>query len=86
VAKLRCICGTVLSNVSCPNTVEGYLIKDLDMEAADGRDVCGLMDIARGVWECHACGRLGFSYPNKEDSTVKWYVPEDGKPGALCGR
>ena len=84
MGKLNCICGTQLSNVSCPNTVTGYFIKDTELEAADGRDQCGLMHLARGVWECYSCGRLAFCYPNKEDATVKWYLPEDGKAGGLC--
>jgi len=83
MGKLRCKCGNILSNVASPNEVEGYLIKDQDLEFEGLRDSSDIMDIGRLVWECNECGRLAVSYPGKDDATVKWYVPEDGIPGGL---
>lgn len=86
MAKLNCKCGVQISNVSSPNTVEGYLIRDLDIGEADGKSSFQIMDVARDVWECWSCGRLGISFPGKHDSTVKWYAPEDGGRGGLMDR
>lgn len=86
MGKIRCICGTQISNASCPNTVTGLLLRDLDMEAADGRDQCGLMDIGRGMWECYSCGRIAFDWPDTKSGRVKFYRPEDGTKGDLCAR
>jgi hypothetical protein len=83
MAKLKCICGSQISNVSSPNTVEGYLISDLDMENCNLDGAMAVMDAARGMWECWNCGRLGFNHPDKHSSSVKWYRPEDGQNGAL---
>lgn len=72
--------------MSAPNTVTGLLLRDLDMEAADGADQCKLMDIGRDFWECYSCGRLGISWPMDDSGRVKWYKPEDGVKGDLCDR
>lgn len=86
MGKLNCICGTQLSNVSVPNTVTGLLLRDIDMEAADGADICKLMDIGRDFWECHHCGRIAVIWPRDDSGRVKYYKPEDGVPGNLCER
>jgi hypothetical protein len=83
MAHIRCICGSQISNVSFPSTVEGYLITDMDMENENLDGASRVMDAARGVWECWNCGRLGFNYPDKKSNAVKWYRPEDGAPGKL---
>lgn len=83
MAKLRCICGAQLSNVSSPNKVEGYLISDLDMDSKNLDGACAVADAARGMWECYHCGSLGFNYPEKDSSTVKWYRPYDNVAGNL---
>lgn len=85
MAKLKCKCGAQLSNVSVPNNVEGYLLSEFDMDRMSGgtNEVTEIMDHSRGLWECWQCGRLGFHFPDKNSSAVKWYMPEDGVPGKL---
>ena len=81
MAKLNCPCGEQLSNVCVPNNIEGILLQDVEIK--DNSTYEEIQDTGRSVWECKACGRLAFNYPLKDDSRVKWYVPEDGKPGGL---
>jgi hypothetical protein len=78
MARLACLCGSVLSDSTVPNEMVGVLIKDQDVDL----DCCAA-DVGRIVWECNACGRLAISYPAKHGIDVKWYVPEDGVPGLL---
>ncbi|MCP4585343.1 hypothetical protein [Pseudoalteromonas sp.] len=87
MGKLNCPCGNQLSDVCQPNTIEGHLITCMEHDGME--EIIDSLDIvtdSRGVWECHECGRLAFDYPDKGDSTVKWYVPEDKKPGRLMER
>jgi len=84
MAKLSCPCGEQLSNILSPNTIEGYLINDMQLEGMDETiESISIVSNGRGVWECYNCGRLAFDFPKKGDSTVKWYLPDDGKPGKL---
>lgn len=84
MAKLRCPCGDILSNSAWPNETQGWLVTCFQLEVVDEDN--GVMDVGRDIWECKSCGRLAFSYPGKDDNTVKWYSPDDGKPGNLNGR
>lgn len=86
MGKLNCPCGEQLSNVSSPNEVEGYLISDMDLEACGDIEAVDVLSVSRGVWECSACGRLAFDWPNKNDRTVKWYLPENSEQGHLMKR
>lgn len=71
MARLGCPCGNSLSNVCCPNELEGDL-----------RSTYGYED--RDVWECPECGRLAIDVQDENGLTVvKWYIPEDGKVGDL---
>ena len=79
VAKLECLCGNLLSNVACPNEIEGYLLTDMDVDV----NKIDPIEDGRSVWECDECGRLAFSHPGRQDCSVKWYRPEDGQPGGL---
>lgn len=83
MAKLRCPCGNTLSNDVSPNNVEGIIIKNIDLQFEDKKDLLEVLDLGRDIWECGKCGRLAISFPTKKDTLVKWYVPEDNKPGAL---
>lgn len=84
MGKLRCLCGNQISDVLCPSPNTGLLIRDRDMEAADGKDIVGLLEIGRDVWECHECGRIAVMRPDGDcDAPAKWYKPEDGSPGKL---
>jgi hypothetical protein len=83
MGKLLCNCGNILSNCMCPNETEGVLIRDIDMEFDDDRNCLQIARMGRDVWECEKCGRLAISYPKRNDCHVKWYLPEDGKPGGL---
>jgi hypothetical protein len=83
MAQLKCICGTQLSNCRCPNETEGIILRDIDIERFDPEGAFTIDEIGRGVWECHACGRLAINYPSREACTVKWYRPENGEPGAM---
>lgn len=89
MGKLRCMCGAVISNVAVPNNVEGRYFNNREEEHLYGlqdhdESYEAFLDLCRDVWECEECGRLAFSYPGKSDATVKWYRPEDGKPGHLA--
>lgn len=72
---LVCPCGTILSKVEAPNSIEGLLHSlCLDIYAfQNGRD----------AWECKECGRLAVIFPEVKSSRVKWYAPEDKEPGDL---
>lgn len=71
MANLGCLCGNRLSNVCCPNELEGDL-----------RSTYGYVD--RRVWECPECGRLAIDVKDDQGLTiVKWYMPENGKAGNL---
>ncbi len=71
MAQLRCLCENHLSNVCCPNTMEGDL-----------RSSYGYKD--RSVWECSECGRLAIDIEDDDGlSIVKWYKPENGEVGNL---
>jgi len=77
MSKLLCPCGHTLSNSACPSTNIGWLLNDYEAESGE------LDPIEHGieVWECHDCGRLAFG--SRDDNLVKWYSPENGKPGQL---
>ena len=85
MAKLTCPCGAQLSNVTSPNTIEGYMVNNMQLinQMGETIETLDLISIGRGIWECYECGRLAFDFPKIRDSTVKWYLPEDGKPGRL---
>lgn len=83
MAKLNCLCGNQLSNTSCPNQVQGVLIKDQAMEFEENRNCVQIAASGRSVWECDKCGRLAVNYPDKNSNKVKWYKPENGEPGHL---
>ena len=83
MGKLKCPCGEILSNSGWPNETTGWLTTCWRLERID--DSSDVMD-GRGMWECKSCGRIAFDFPNPGDATVKWYVPEDGKPGGLNNR
>lgn len=71
MAHLQCNCGNRLSNVGCPNCLEGELKGIYEYKERD-------------VWECSECGRLAVDVKDEKGLTiVKWYLPEDGKPGEL---
>ncbi len=71
MAQLGCPCGKRLSNVCCPNTLEGEIKGKYEYER-------------RIVWECLECGRLAIDVKDDNDLTiVKWYLPEDGELGEL---
>ena len=71
MAHLKCNCGERLSNVCCPNVLEGDLRGSYEYED-------------RNVWECPYCGRLAIDIKDEKGLTiVKWYKPEDGKVGNL---
>lgn len=79
--EIKCLCGETLSNVSCPSPINGWLLRDCDIEYAKNWDVCNIIENGRDVWECHICGRIAIG--NSHDAFVKWYRPEDGLPGNL---
>ncbi len=73
MANMKCECGNRMSNVCCPNTLEG--------------EIKGIYEYkSRNVWECEQCGRL---YIDIDDPEVKGchiskcYIPEDGIKGDL---
>jgi hypothetical protein len=73
MAKLKCVCGEILSNVRSSNEVEGLLLRGVDLEFEDKKDNCDLLELGRSVWECGECGRLGIVF---EGGAVQWYRPE----------
>ena len=87
MASLRCPCGTTLNNHCLPNEVEGFLLTEDDADIIclqDPKDLYSFMlENTRGLWECHACGRLAFNWPRRDGCKVKWYSPDDGEPGRL---
>lgn len=88
MASLECLCGSILSNGQTPSDTVGSLVTGNDLEGfygAEEVDEClSLLRQSRDVWECHQCGRLAVAVPEQKDPcAVKWYHPENGKPGAL---
>lgn len=81
MGKLNCICGQQISNVQSPSSNNGYLLRDIDLEREDEFNVLAVIEMGRDVWECFSCGRIAIG--NNKDNTVKWYKPEDEKPGNL---
>ncbi len=81
MSKLNCLCGNQLSNVLSPSQNNGWFVNDVAVDNQQDWDECTVIEIGRDVWECHECGRIAFG--NKADPGVKWYAPEDGKPGHL---
>lgn len=77
MAKLKCLCGEILSNVRDDNEVNGNLVPFWMLAAHSG----DLDVIEHGIdtWECPSCGRIAIQIG--EDGTMKWYRPEDGEPG-----
>ena len=67
MANMKCTCGNRMSNVGCPNNMEG--------------EIKGLYEYEfRTVWECENCGRLWIDYKDEQGFTkAKSYIPEDGK-------
>jgi len=92
MGKLTCKkCGYQMSNVACPNQYEGALIDDYDEEymfdnGCNGSNRINIEDYERasiGIWECN-CGAMAFDHPDRQEARkgkVKWYYPEDAKPG-----
>ena len=76
MAKLRCPCGNVLSNVSWPAKNNGFFVRS-DKAGEIGADI---IDDGSDVWECDKCGRIGFSI----DNSVKWFTPDSGKYESIC--
>ena len=83
MAKIKCVCGNVLSNTLFPNEIEGMLLTSEDLEFIDSKDCIEIDEIGRDVWECDQCGRLAINFPDRRSNTVKWYRPEDREPGGL---
>jgi hypothetical protein len=88
MATLRCPCGELLNNHSCPNETEGWLLADQDVDNFDpsideSDPALWAIEVSRGAWECSNCGRLAFNWPRRNGCDVKWYKPEDGEPGRL---
>lgn len=83
MGKLGCPCGNVISSVSYPNECIGTVVTQTEYDMKSGKTDFDLVDNGRDVWECRECGRLAVSYPGRTDNTVKWYSPDDGKPGHL---
>lgn len=73
MARMTCNCGNVLSNVGCPNTMEG--------------EIKGIYEYKeRDVWECYQCGRLWIDIDDPEVKGChisKSYIPENGEVGNL---
>lgn len=73
MAQLKCKCLNLLSNVSCPNLIEG--------------EIKGIYEYkSKNVWECLQCGRLWIDVDDPELKGChisKSYMPEDSKPGEL---
>lgn len=85
MGKLRCPCGNVISNVQWPCPYVGYAVTQTDYDDHSDNSEDGVRELvmgSRSIWECSECGRISFDEPRGEH-TVKWYVPEDGKPGHL---
>ena len=80
MAKIQCKCGHIISNGCSPNTVEGYLLSDNDLEDFGMKNACAVINLSQRVWECCVCGRLIIV---RKDNTVKWYAPEDRAVGKL---
>jgi hypothetical protein len=83
MGKVNCPCGWQISDVGVPSHEVGYAVSDheLDEMAATVQSL-EIMD-SRKLWECSKCGRVAFDYPEAGSNRVKWYVPDDGKPGTL---
>jgi len=78
MGKLRCPCGSQLSNVISPSRNNGWLLRDVDLEKENADPIGDGVD----VWECFDCGRIAFG--NKKDNAVKWFSPDSGKPEKIC--
>lgn len=67
MASMICTCGNRMSNVCCPNTLEG--------------EIKGLYEYkTRNVWECPECGRLWIDTDDPEIKGChipKSYLPEN---------
>ena len=73
MAHMKCKCSNSLSNVCCPNTLEGEIRGIYEYET-------------KNVWECSVCGRLWIDVDDHEVKGChisKSYMPEDGKIGNL---
>ena len=73
MARLKCKCGNVLSNVSYPSKNNGWFLRDVDVYKDP-------IDDGSEVWECNKCGRIGFTINN----SVKWFTPDSGKYESIC--
>ncbi len=73
MAKMKCRCGNIMSNVGCPNTLEG--------------EIKGIYEYnSRSVWECGQCGNLWIEIDDpdvKGCHKQKCYIPENRKPGDI---
>lgn len=78
MGKLNCPCGNQLSDVGDPSRNKGWVLRDIDLEKDNVDPIGDGVDL----WECHDCGRIAFG--NNIDSTVKWFLPESGKPEKIC--
>ena len=80
MAHIKCPCGRTLSNSG-----DAYNGGILDAAAAnyvsDGN--AALWDEWKETWECPECGRLAVFDLHADPNIVKWYLPEDGKPGHI---
>ena len=78
MAKMRCRCGEVLSDVSQPNKATGQILLGdwFEREFEDGGRV------GRQVWECGKCGALWID----DGPKMRCYIPQpdDGKRDILA--
>ena len=79
MGRLNCICGRQLSSIQSVGI--GRFMSDTVIDSIDTWDDGEVIIKSLEVFECPECGRLAFG--NNTDNSVKWYKPEDGKPGNL---
>lgn len=76
MGRLRCPCGTTLSDVASPSQFKHWMVSDPVAEEIDeDLSYVALCYKAKEVWECPDCGRLGMFDPGRNDG-CKWYKPE----------
>lgn len=77
MARLGCMCGAILSNVSSPNNVEFSVFSEWTISELGSADI-GVIEPDAEIWKCPECGRL--CWFEKESVQGKWFKPEDTKP------
>ena len=84
MSRIKCKCGAVLSNCSCPSRWVGWLYSDEERDTYFETYPAEVFDVSREVWECAQCGRLAIS-TKQPDMSVIWYSPDDGAVANLFG-